>query len=74
MGIVAEVRWRLMLELGWRVRAEGSLFARGAGDRGLCVAIASIVRVGVGGIPGWRDWSAMRYRCRHCCLQHRCRA
>jgi hypothetical protein len=36
MEMVAQACWRLTLSLGWSVRAEGGLFARGTGDRGLC--------------------------------------
>ena len=54
MGIVAKACWCSTLGLGWGVRAEGGLFARGADDRGLCAAIASISEAGVSGIPGWR--------------------
>ena len=37
MGIVAKACWGLTLSLGWSVRAEIGLFARGTGDRGSCV-------------------------------------
>ena len=55
MGIVAKACWRLTLSLGWSVRAESGLFARGTGDRGLCAAVASISGAGRVGIPDWRD-------------------
>ena len=42
MGIVAKVCWGLTLSLGWSVRAEIGLFARGTGDRGRCAVVASI--------------------------------
>ena len=48
MGIVAKAFRRLTLSLGCGVRAEGSLFARGTGDRGLCGAVASISGAGTG--------------------------
>ena len=55
MGIVAMARWRSRSGLAWRPRVEGDLFARAAGARELCAAIASISRAGTGGIPGGRD-------------------
>jgi len=42
MGIVAKACWRLTLSLGWSVRAESGLFARGTGDRGLCCSCVNL--------------------------------
>ena len=57
MGIVAKALWRSRSRSGpgWRLRAEGGLFARAAGAHELCVAIASISGAGTGGIPSGRD-------------------
>jgi hypothetical protein len=55
MGIVAKAWWRSRSGLGWRQRLDGGLFARAAGARELCAAIASISRAGTGDIPDGRD-------------------
>jgi hypothetical protein len=55
MVIVAKILWRLRAGLDLRLRVEGGLFARAAGARELCVAIASIYRAGMGRIPGRRE-------------------
>ena len=55
MGIVAEARGGGGWGVGWRLRVEVGLFARAAGARELCAAIASICRAGAGGIAGGRD-------------------
>jgi hypothetical protein len=55
MGIVAKILWRLRAGPDRRLRLEGGLFARAAGAQELGVAIASISRAGMGGIPGRRE-------------------
>jgi hypothetical protein len=55
MGKVAKACWGLTLSLGWSVRAEIGLFARGTGDRGRCAVVASISGAGTVGIADWND-------------------
>ena len=44
-----------MLELAWRLRAEGDLFVRTAGARELCATIALISKTGTDEIRDERD-------------------